>query len=276
MRPHIRSVFFLFLVFFLGRVPAFAEEDFPARKLYTDVQVVELAQLASTQGESIVVDVRTPYEFDTIHIDTALNVPLSHADFPDKIKALRAESTRPIVFYCNGHTCHKSYEAARRAQAFGTTGVYAYDAGIFDWARAHPDRTVLLGRHPIDPARLISKEQHQARLLEPAEFEKRAGSPGYQVVDVRSRMQRSALGLFTGGEKWASLDDSAKLNDIIRQAQKEKKTLLIYDAVGKQVEWLEYRLRDIGMDDYYFMKSGAEGFYAYLGVPRDLLALPKK
>ncbi|MDX1803386.1 MAG: glycerol-3-phosphate 1-O-acyltransferase, partial [Alcanivorax sp.] len=38
-------------------------------------------------------------------------------------------------------------------------------------------------------------------------------------------------------------------------------TLLIYDAVGKQVRWLQYMLEAEGVKDYYFMQGGAKSFY---------------
>jgi len=265
----------LLVAAFAWATAALAADDYPGRDLYKDVKVVTLEQLDKTLDQSLVVDVRTPYEFDTIHIHGAINLPMSKGDFREKIKALREGSPKPIVFYCNGHTCYKSYKAVRTVQAFGVNDVYAFDAGVFDWARAYPDRAVLLGKRPIDPSRLISKEDHKAHMLEAKDFEERATQPGYVVLDVRSRMQRSASGLFPGGEKWASLDDSPRLTGLINDARKEKKTLLIYDEVGKQVQWLEYRLRDMGVENYYFMKNGAEGFYAHLGVPKDLLSLSK-
>ena len=251
------------------------DDEFPGRKLYHDVSVFSLDDLGKKHENVNVVDVRTPYEFETIHIKNAVNIPLSRGDFVKQIAALRKENDKPIVFYCNGHTCFKSYKAARKAQVFGVTGVHSFDAGVFDWANAHPDKTVLLGKSPIDTSKLISKKSFKSKLISPKEFEEKVKSGKYFVIDVRSRIQRSAMGLFPFTEKWASLDDNEKLKDLLEQAKAEKKGLLIYDNVGKQVSWLEYRLRDMGITDYLFMQGGAEEYFVHLQTKENAVVIPK-
>lgn len=251
------------------------DDEFPGRKLYHDVSVYSLEKMTQSHENVHVVDVRTPYEFETIHITGAMNIPLSRGDFVKEIAALRAKSEKPIVFYCNGHTCFKSYKAARKAQVFGVSNVHSFDAGIFDWANANPDKSVLLGKSPIDPSKLISKKEFKSRLVAASSFEERVKSGDYFVIDVRSRIQRSAMGLFPFNEKWASLDDSEKLRELLEQAKRQKKTLLIYDNVGKQVRWLEYRLRDMGITDYYFMKGGAEEYFVHLQTKQNAVVIPK-
>jgi rhodanese-related sulfurtransferase len=240
---------------------ASAQEDFPGRKLFEDVAYMTVEQLGQQHASAHVVDVRSPYEYETIHIKDAINIPLSSHQFSNQVAALRSAGDRPIVFYCNGHTCMKSYKAARKSQVFGVSGVYAFDAGIFDWAKAHPERTVLLGKSPINPADLISGDEFKSRLLEPAEFENRVLSGKYYVIDARSRMQRAATGLFPFLEQRGSLDDEEQLNGHIKKAMADGKPLLIYDKVGKQVRWLEYRLQAMGVTDYHFLKGGADGFF---------------
>lgn len=262
----------VFAILFQFALPAVAlsaaaDDAFPGREVFQDVPIVTLEKLGQTQEEVQIVDVRTPYEYDTIHVQGAVNVPISSPDFAKRVRALRGDGSKSMVFYCNGHTCYKSYKATRTAQLFGEKDVYAFDGGIFDWARAYPDRTVLLGKSPIDPSRLISKKEHQTRLISPEKFGRYVGSDKYRVIDVRSLLQRSAVGLFPLVERWASLGDTQKLGALISQAQRDGKTLLIYDKVGKQIRWLEYRLRAMQVKDYYFMKGGSTAYYEYLGVP---------
>lgn len=45
------------------------------------------------------------------------------------------------------------------------------------------------------------------------------------------------------------------------EAKKARKTLLVYDKVGKQVRWFQYYLEQQGLKDYYFLAGGAEGFH---------------
>lgn len=235
-------------------------EAFPGRKLYPDVPIIELEDLYKQIEDVVVVDVRSKYEYETIRVKGALHIPVSGTRFGKDVKKLRTKTSKPIVFYCNGHTCLKSYRATRRATTAKVERSYAFDGGIFDWARAYPERTVLLGQSPINVNDLISKDKFKKHLLEPAAFKSRIG-PSAIVLDVRSRLQRNAAGLFAFDEKWVSLDKTAKLDLYIDRAKKEGKQLLVYDAVGKQVRWFQYYLEKKGLKDYYFMKGGAEGYY---------------
>jgi hypothetical protein len=60
------------------------------------------------------------------------------------------------------------------------------------------------------------------------------------------------------------MDDKKQLNQYISDALRNNKTLLVYDGVGKQVEWLMYYLEDSGLSRYAFMKGGARAYYANL------------
>ena len=55
-----------------------------------------------------------------------------------------------------------------------------------------------------------------------------------------------------------------KLEKFFARAKRNGKTLLIYDAVGKQVRWLMYSLERAGVKNYWFMKGGAKGYYDML------------
>lgn len=243
---------------------AFAKDLFPHRANYPDVQYIERADLESRYENVVIVDVRSRYEYDTIHVTGALNIPVSKSSFAGGVKELRARTNKTIVFYCNGHTCSKSYKATRKAQTAGVKNVLAFDAGIFDWSRNNPKRAVLLGQSPINPKDLISKKAFKKSLLKPEKFQKYAERPDVIVLDVRSRLQRAGTGLFPFYEKYAGLDNQEKLDRYIAKARRENKTLLAYDAVGKQVRWLEYYLRKKGVKKYNFMKGGANGYFGLL------------
>ena len=118
-----------------------AESDpqFPGRDLYREVPTYALNDLFKNFETIAIVDTRSQYEFDTLHIKGSTNIPLSDKNFDAKLRDLRAATQKPIVFYCNGVTCHKSYQAVRRAHSIKIDNTFAYDAGIFAWAKAHPD-----------------------------------------------------------------------------------------------------------------------------------------
>lgn len=243
---------------------AYAKEMFPHRASYPDVNYIVRADLEKRYENVVIVDVRSRYEYETIHVTDALNISVSKSSFASRVKDLRTRTNKTIVFYCNGHTCSKSYKATRKAQTAGVKNVVAFDAGIFDWARNNAKRSVLLGQSPINPDDLISKKDFKKRLLKAEKFQKLVEQPNVLVLDVRSRLQRAGAGLFPFFEKNAGLDNKKKLDRYIDKARREGKTLLAYDGVGKQVRWFEYYLRKKGVKKYYFMKGGANGYYKLL------------
>lgn len=238
-----------------------ADNEFPGRKLFPEVAHISLEQLHARRQDVVIVDVRSSYEYGTLRIDKAVNISLADVDFAKQMKALRKQDPRQIVVYCNGKTCMKSYKAARKCQLEGIEDVVAYDAGIMDWAQKYPDATLLLDVKLNDPGKLISKIKFKKHSLSPDAFSERLASTDDIVLDVRDRFQREGLSIFVGREFRVYLDDTKKLDRYISKAKKEGKGLLIYDAAGKQVRWLQYYLENKGVSDYYFMDGGIHSYY---------------
>lgn len=250
----------LVLTFLANSAWAADTSGFPGRSLYREIPIIEMEDLHRRYDEVLIVDVRSHYEYETLHIKGALNHPVADIDFIKKIEALRAGDPKPIMFYCNGRTCMKSYQAAKRARHAGIDEVYAYDAGIMEWTRAFPDKSVLLGRTPVNPASLISDEQLKARLLAPEDFAKQVKQSNTIVLDIRDAFQRASFPMFASKRESVALDNK-ELKVHVDRAKSENKTLLIYDEVGKQIRWLQYFLEHEGVNTYYFMEGGANGFY---------------
>ena len=239
-------------------------DEFPGRPLYPEVSVMELDELYRRLDEVIVVDVRSSYEFDTLRIKGAVNIPLSDKTFVSQMRQLRTSDTRPIVVYCNGKTCMKSYKAARKCAVNKIDNVHSYDSGVMDWARTYPEHAELLGKSPVDPKKLISKKDFNKHLLSPDAYGEQVANSSAIVLDVRDRFQREALSIFVGRERRAYLDDKKKLDSYIEKAKSEGKTLLVHDAAGKQVRWLQYYLIDKGLKSYYFMDGGVAAYFDQL------------
>jgi rhodanese-related sulfurtransferase len=259
---------FALVVFTMGSVaaassawaaPAPSTAEFPYRSQYLDAAIMETVELNRRFNEVVVVDVRSAYEYQTLRIKDAVNVPIGTRDFLSELRKLREQSKKPIVFYCNGKTCRKSYDAVLAAQSARITDTYAYDAGVFDWAKAYPERAVLLNKSPVKPSDLITDEAYKSRILDPRDFAARVGQ-GSLVLDVRDRVQRDTA-LFPFKESRAQLSETDKIDAVIEQALQGNKTLLVYDAAGHQVRWFQYYLESKGVRDYYFMKHGAQGFF---------------
>lgn len=238
-------------------------EEFPGRHLYQDVKYIELKDLTTKYNDVIIVDVRSSYEFNTLHISNALNISFTESDFTEQIAELRTKNpNKPIVTYCNGKTCLKSYKAVRDVQQKGVKNVVAFDAGIMDWATTNPGLTALLGESPLNPANLIPKKEFQSHLLDPDKFlEAAAASKNALIVDARDPLQRDGVSFFIGKAKRASLEDTEAMTSLIEEAVKTQKTMYIYDEAGKQVEWLMYRIKSKGLKDFYFMKGGTINFF---------------
>lgn len=255
---------FSFLLFVFSSFSVMANEGFPGRAEYPEIPLYHKTDLYKDFNKVVIVDARSSLEFETLNIKGAVNIPVASKKFADNIKALRKTTAKPIVFYCNGRSCYKSYKSAKTALKAGVKNVFAYDAGVFEWAKSYPKHAVLLGSSPIDPSKIIPKADLKSRFLSPKMFAETARSAPRSkslILDVRDKYQRAGVGYFMGLEKWASLDDQTKLYKILKKAIAEKKTLYIYDEAGKQVRWLQYTLENANIKNYYFMTKGARGFY---------------
>lgn len=247
---------FKFLVLF--GLPAFsiisfsahADDPFPYREAYSDVPVIELTDLIAEHDKVFIIDVRSQLEFDVVHIDSAVNISISNQGFESNVKKQDTAGMK-IITYCNGHTCKKSYKAARRLISAGVENVYAFDAGIFDWVQANPDKSVLMGKQPADLSKLIPKSDYVAHVLGSEQFLSQAKESKGMLIDVRDSFQRKGKAL--QGSRSVPVD---RFHKWLIAGNGKDKTLYIVDAVGKQVKWLQYYLIKYGYKDYYFLKGG--------------------
>lgn len=142
-----------------------ANDSFPGRKEFPQVPIYAKAQLKNNLDQVLIIDARSNYEYETIHINNSVNDPVASRDFVDNIRQVRKHSDKPIVFYCNGRTCFKSYKAAKAAMDHNIKNVFAYDAGMFEWAKTCPELTTLPGNTPLNPSNLLSKQKLKSHML---------------------------------------------------------------------------------------------------------------
>jgi predicted sulfurtransferase len=155
----------------------------------------------------------------------------------------------------------KSYKAARKCDIEKIPNVTAYDSGIMDFAKTFPKNALLLGKPLNDPKKLISKDNFKKHVIDPSKFGDRIATTSDIVLDVRDRFQREGISIFVGREHRVSIDNTKRLDRYIDKAMREDKALLIYDAAGKQVRWLQYYLENRGLKSYFFMKGGIRAYY---------------
>ena len=259
----IKAIVFTF-VLILFSTSIFAAGEFPLRAKYPDVQPISIEDLSSRYNGMEIVDVRSKMEFDVIHIAKAKHIQVTKSEFLGNLEQLRSKKDKkPIAFYCNGHTCAKSYKAAAQAINAGFENIYCFDAGIFEWVDAYPEHGTLLGQTPADKSKLISKADLSAKMLPFAHFKEKSLQPNTIVIDTRDPFQRAKSSdlpqnriVDLSGIRNIPMD---RLLDLLKKKNFADKQLLIFDAVGKQVRWLQYHLEENGYNDYNFMEKGALG-----------------
>lgn len=230
-----------------------AADGYPLRAIYPEVPYISTEELLQRIDGAIVVDIRSSMEYDVAHINGALLLPLGHDGFVERLSTVRPkDGIAPLVFYCNGHACEKSYQATELALSLGYTNVFAYDSGIFDWISAAPDRATLMGATPADSERIISNAEFQASCVDYQEFKRLAQQRHALVVDIRDPFQREAVPAL---EHIRNIPLDPLLQLVTSRLWQEKK-LLFFDAVGRQVRWLQYYLESFGYFDYAFLRGG--------------------
>ena len=254
------SLIFLFVLGLVLGLAAFAAAvEFPYRKDFPEIPTIDSETLYKQYevDKVIIVDVRSSIEYDVIHPEGALHIPLSSANFVKKIQELsRLYPDKKIAFYCNGITCLKSYKATQKALQAGIDNCYGYDAGIPIWASIYPEKTLLLGKELIDPDKqLISKPSFKKKCLPFKKFKAGTNSKKSIVIDVRDSIQRTKK--LRGLKKVKKIPLDKFIPNFVEKKVHRDKSLLIFDQVGKQVRWLEYYLVANGYKDYHFLAGGA-------------------
>lgn len=240
-------------------IPASANH-YPGRDLYKDISIITLDDLAQHTEQYLIVDVRTPLEFEVMHIKGAVNLEYPSTKFGKQIKALHNKANKPMVFYAGGNLCFDPYGATQAAhELFGVDRTYTFDGGMSEWVKGDLDKTVFQGEK-LAKDRLISEADYQAHMLDPMVFESKVAGD-FTVIDVRTYHEREGVGIFFGREQWLPMDRYTKLLNVLKQVQATNKPLLVFDDHGHRTRMLQYVLRDLGITDYKFMSGGAKAYF---------------
>ncbi len=98
-------------------------------KLLVSVETLKRAIDVSEAG--VMVDVRTPEEYASGHIEKSISLPM--VELVLKIESFVPLKTTRIFCYC--HTDNRSYEAAKTLRGMGYQLAYAVKGGIADWQK---------------------------------------------------------------------------------------------------------------------------------------------
>ncbi|WP_264531243.1 thioredoxin domain-containing protein [Flavobacterium sp. N502540] len=89
----------------------------------------DFAEKIKTTENAQILDVRTPEEFESNHIDNAVNVNWNGDDFETKVAAY--DKSKPVFVYCLSGG--RSKKAAAKLNELGFTTIYELEGGIMKW-----------------------------------------------------------------------------------------------------------------------------------------------
>ena len=95
------------------------------------VDPVKFSEVIAQPGV-IILDVRTPEEFNAGHITNAININLEGSDFSSEVSKLDKNAT--VAVYCRSG--NRSGVATDQMAEIGFTDMYDMQGGIIDWETA--------------------------------------------------------------------------------------------------------------------------------------------
>lgn len=116
---------FLALTFLLGGHLAVGQTEKAGKLLDAKAFYREMEQ----EPSKIVLDVRTPEEFEAGHLEGALNINFHDEDFAQQLEML--EKGQPVFVYCKGGT--RSKAAIEQMQQLGFGQIYDLKGGTMAW-----------------------------------------------------------------------------------------------------------------------------------------------
>lgn len=103
-----------------------SEEANKSTNNYKNINAKETEDLLASGDDIAVVDVRTKGEYDTGHIDRAMNIDFD--DFQNNLTILDDYKEKPVLLYCK--TGNRSEKAAKILKDNGFTEVYNATDGV--------------------------------------------------------------------------------------------------------------------------------------------------
>ena len=126
-RPIMKGAYFIALTFLLS-VSCGPKSEQPGQQLDMDAFETRL----ENTPERILLDVRTPEEYQGGHFPNATLINIKDADFTDRVSAL--DRSKPVFVYCASGI--RSEKAVIVLNDLGFKEVYELQGGFNEWARA--------------------------------------------------------------------------------------------------------------------------------------------
>ena len=119
----ISSVFLLLLTFTIFSCNG------QTSKNITDIDTKTFSEKITAAPNAQIIDVRTPQEFASGHIDNAVNIDWLSDNFVANTQKL--DKTKPVFLYCK--TSNRSTQAAKKLEELGFTTIYNMKGGLLQW-----------------------------------------------------------------------------------------------------------------------------------------------
>ncbi len=98
-------------------------------KNITDIDPKAFSEKISATPNAQIIDVRTPQEFASGHLDNAVNIDWLGDNFVANVEKL--DKTKPVFVYCK--TSNRSPQAAIKLEELGFTTIYNMQGGLLKW-----------------------------------------------------------------------------------------------------------------------------------------------
>ena len=85
--------------------------------------------------DNVFIDVRNPRFYAKGHIPGAHHFDFKYNFDESKLESV-AKKDQPIIIYCSGIKCSRSYRASAKALAWGFSKVHYFRGGFADWKKA--------------------------------------------------------------------------------------------------------------------------------------------
>ena len=121
-----RIVNTLFLVFFIALLSG------SCGKASNDSSLVTPKELSLKQNDVVLIDVRTPGEFEQGHLENSVNINIADKSFKEEVGKL--DKSQPVYVYCK--VGGRSAKAANMLREMGFEEVYDLKGGIQNWERS--------------------------------------------------------------------------------------------------------------------------------------------
>jgi rhodanese-related sulfurtransferase len=214
-------------------------------------QVMTTAELQAVMKSKpykfLLIDARSPEEYQDVHIPGAINLPVNK--FDEHVSQLPQDKDIRLIFYCNGVKCGKSKRAAQKASALGYRHLFVYEEGMPVWEEA--GLPIVPGPH--------YEAKIETTKTSPQDLNKLIASKRSDllIVDVRDQSE-FAEGHIPGAINIPLANFSSRSGELDK-----KKTIIVYCNAGSRSYQAYRKLMKLGYDKYYqalFAEWKAAGF----------------